>query len=220
MSTPADYWAQAQIDPSYQATKGGLAKSLISQILNYGDSSALDPAEAALYGVTPDQTSAASANPYSTIAQLKQQLSGDQYGITNSVNSRGLENSGAYTAAQQHENQQGAQRNYNALTALQTAIGGIDTQNTNALTTAYGNIATNAANTPAVPTPDVAAANTPAPSAPLTAAGYDPNPSATANLPPISTITPANAAGDPRTGTSLYVPIVKQKTPKISLGHV
>jgi hypothetical protein len=215
MSTPADYWAQAQIDPSYQATKGGLTKSLIQQILGYGDSSALAPEEASLYGITPNQTAAADQNPYSTVHQLAQQLSSNQYGIGNAANSRGLSDSGALVAAQGHENQQGAQRSYNALQALQQQISGIDAKNTQGLTDAYGAIATNAANTPTVPTvdPNQAANN---------AAAFQ----AGSQVPqPIQNIGPSNFTGDARTGTSLYAPITAPKppkplTPKISLGHV
>jgi hypothetical protein len=117
-------------------------------------------------------------------------------------------------AGQQHENQQGAQRNYNALTALQTAIGGIDTQNTNALTDAYGTIATNAANTP-----------TPAP-APLPTVAADSSPGS----PGIPTVTATGAQtlpgyqiqGPQNVGTGGMVPIKPPKLakPKISLGHV
>jgi hypothetical protein len=208
MSTPADYWAQAQIDPSYQATKGGLTKSLIQQILGYGDSSALAPEEASLYGITPNQTAAADQNPYSTVQQLAQQLSSNQYGIGNAANSRGLSDSGALVASQQHENQQGAQRNYNALQALQTQISGIDAKNTQGLSDAYGVIATNAANTP-TPFPVVPDTSTPASPAlsPVT-----PTNSFNYGLPPAA---PINYA--PQNGA---ITVPKPLKPKISLGHV
>lgn len=157
----ADYWATAQLDPSYLAQHGSNTKSLIQAILGYGSSAALSPELAAQYGIQPGQVSAADQNPYSTTKQLAQQLSGDQYGITNNANAHGALYSGAHAAAQQHELQNAGQRNYTAQQALASQISGIGQQDTNALTGAYTGIANAALNTPTAPA-------VPAPVAPAT----------------------------------------------------
>ncbi len=147
----ADYWAQAQLDPSYIAQHGGLSNQLKQLILNYGSSGALSTDEATNYQINPGDISGADTNPYSIQANLRQQLSGDQYGITNNANAHGALYSGAHAAMQAHELQNAGQRNYSALQTLQGQIGGIDQQNTNALTGAYGTLAQSALNDPTIP---------------------------------------------------------------------
>ncbi|MBA3841046.1 MAG: hypothetical protein H0X39_00225 [Actinobacteria bacterium] len=206
----ADYWSQAQLDPAYLATHGGLSKSLKDLILNYGSSSALSPEEAARYGIAPGDVAAADQNPYSVQAQLRQQLSGNQYGITNNANAHGALFSGGHAAMQAHELQNSGQRNYNASQALGAAIGGIDQQNTNAITGAYGTLAQNALNDPAIPVAaPVAAALAPA-AAPVAA----PGPTSTFSYGPQGATPvvygPQNQPGAPT--------IKKPKLPKLSTG--
>lgn len=148
MATPADYWAQAQLDPSYLAQHGSNAAALKALILGYGSTSALSPQLAGQYGINPGDVSAADQNPYSVQSQLAKQLSGDQYGITNTAQSHGALFSGAHAAAQAHELQDAGQRNYNAQQTLAQQIAGIQGNDTNALTGAYGTLTTNALNTP------------------------------------------------------------------------
>lgn len=159
---PNAIYAQAQLDPSYIAAHTGLSAQLKNLLLGYGDASALSPQEASAYGIQPGDISAANQNPYSTLSQLKQQLAGDMTGIQNTANSHGALFSGANAAATAHEQQAAGQRSYNALQALQGAIGGIDTQNTNALTSAYGTLTQNALNDPTIPAPAAAPAAAPA----------------------------------------------------------
>lgn len=149
---PNAIWAQASLDPSYLAQHGSNAAALKALILGYGSSSALSPQLATQYGINPGDVSAADQNPYSVQSQLAKQLSGDQYGITNTAQSHGALFSGAHAAAQAGELQAGAQRNYNAQQTLAQQIAGIQGNDVNALTGAYGTLTTNALNTP-VPAP-------------------------------------------------------------------
>jgi hypothetical protein len=155
----ADYWSQAQLDPAYIAAHGGYAAQLKQLLLGYGDSNALSPEVEKQYGIQPGDISAANTNPYSTMANLSQQLSGDRYGITNNAVAHGAEFSGAHAAQQAHETQNAGQRSYNALQALQQQIAGIGQQDTAALTGAYQNISNAALNAPPPPVDPAVQAN-------------------------------------------------------------
>lgn len=155
---PTAIYAQAQLDPTYIATHAGLSDALKRLVLNYGASNVLSPGEAAQYGIQPGDVSAANSNPYSTLAQLLAGTQANQTNIQNTANSRGLLNSGVNAAATGHEQQQAGQRQYNAYQQLMGQVAGIDTQNTNALTGAYGTLTQNALNAPPAPVPTPAAA--------------------------------------------------------------
>lgn len=161
----ADYWSQAQLDPAYLAAHGQNRQSIIQAILGYGSSGALSPQLAQQYGIGSGDIGAADANPYSVQKQLAQQLSGDQYGITNTAQGHGALFSGANVAAQAHELGNAGQRNYNAQQALAQQLAGIGAQDTSSLTNAYGQIANQALNTPVAP-PAVPDAVAPAAQAP------------------------------------------------------
>lgn len=205
----ADYWSQAQIDPAYLAAHGSNKQALIQAILGYGSTNALSPDVAAQYGIQPTDISAANQNPYSVQAQLAKQLSGDQYAIGNTAQAHGATFSGANAAAQAHEQQNAAQRNYNAQQQLASQISGIQGNDTSALTNAYGSIATNALNTP---TPAVAPAPNLTPPQPTPGQTYLPGGGVTG--PPA----PAASAG-PRE----FIPPVKVKAPplpKLATGYL
>jgi hypothetical protein len=155
------------IDPSdpYFLQHGALAKQLQALINQYGDSSALTPQYQQEFGLGAGDVSGATGNPYSTLAQLKQQLEGDQTGIQNTANSHGALFSGANAAATQHEIQAAGQRNYNAQQALQQQLSGLQTTDLGNLTDATGRAAQAALNDQTlapVPAPAPAAPAAPA----------------------------------------------------------
>lgn len=213
----ADYWSQAQTDPAYIAAHGGNRQSLVNLMTGYGDASqlfarppGLDPATgqpyktlAEQYGIGQNDVSAAAGNPYSTQAQLAQQLSGDRYGITNTAAAHGAEFSGANVAAQAHENQNAGQRNFNAQQALTQQIAGITGNDLTSLTGAYNTITTNQLNTPVAPVaPQLPAPNMIPP---------QPDPGQT-YLPGGGVTGPAAPAASP--GPREYIPPAPIKPPK------
>lgn len=150
---PAAIWAQAQLDPSYIAAHGANTQALKAAILGYGDTSALSPALAAQYGIAPGDISAANSNPYSVTAQLRNQLAGDNTNIQRTANAHGALFSGANAAQTANEQQASGQRSYNALQTLQGQIAGIGSNDTTALTGAYGNLTAQALADQTVPAP-------------------------------------------------------------------
>lgn len=150
---PAAIWAQAQLDPSYIAAHGANTQALKAAILGYGDTSALSPALAAQYGIAPGDISAANSNPYSVVAQLRNQLAGDNTSIQRTANAHGALFSGANAAQTANEQQAGGQRSYNALETLQNQIAGIGNSDTTALTGAYGNLTAQALADQTIPAP-------------------------------------------------------------------
>lgn len=203
--------AQAALDPSYLAAKGGNTAALKRLILGYGDSSALSPQEAALYGIQPGDVSAANGNQFGTVQQLQQQLAGDQAGITNTANAHGQGLfSGALAASMGHEQQAAGQRSYNAYQALQGQIAGIDQNNTNSLTGAYTNLANQALadqTIPAAPVAPVAPVAAPIPGTTPDTANTNVNPGG------FNPLAPQN------TGKSTGLTIKPPKPPKLATGY-
>jgi hypothetical protein len=153
------------IDPSdpYNLQHAALAKQLQALINQYGDSSALTPQYQQEFGLGAGDVSTASGNPYSTLAQLRQQLTTNQGNIQNTANAHGALISGANAAATQHEIQNAGLRNYNAAQALGAQLGGLQMTDLSNLTDATGRAAAAAAANQAL-APAPAAAPTPAPS--------------------------------------------------------
>lgn len=202
--------AQAALDPTYLAQHGGNTAALKRLILGYGDSSALSPEEAALYGIQPEDVAAANGNQYGTVQQLQQQLAGDNHSITQNAAGRGLEFSGVNAAAHGHEADQAGQRSYNALQALQGQIAGIDQSNTNSLTGAYTNLANQALadqTIPAAPVAPVAPVAAPIPGTTPDTANTNVNPGG------FNPLAPQN------TGKSTGLTIKPPKPPKLATGY-
>jgi hypothetical protein len=136
------------IDPSdpYFLQHGALAKQLQALINQYGDSFALTPQYQQEFGLGAGDVSTATGNPYSTLAQLRQQLTTNQGQIQNTANSHGALYSGANAAATQHEIQAAGQRNYNAQQQLQAQLSGLQTTDLGNLTDATARAAAAALN--------------------------------------------------------------------------
>lgn len=133
-----DWAAYLKSDPGYAAAIANLQGQESNLLTQYG---AVPTGVQQIGGgdVGADIANAARNNPYSTLAMLQKQLTGNLHQDTNEANSHGVLFSGVNLNNQRNEYAADQQRQYGALQSLQQALLGLSGQQTQAQSQAYQN---------------------------------------------------------------------------------
>lgn len=136
-SGPQDFGAYLKTDPGYAALLASLKGQQANLVTQFGDASGVSGIDGSPLGADVQQ--AASANPYSWLAQDRKATGQHVGSINNSANAHGLLYSGANAQGQVNEYAADQQRQYAARAALRDALGGLGSQQAQGLSGAYTN---------------------------------------------------------------------------------
>lgn len=146
-AAPINWAAVLALDPGYTAAQAAAQGNIKNALINFGagslDPGTLNALSAAGFNVDPGTLTAAQENPYSTIAQLQNNLNQNLHSNADTNNAHGTLFSGATAQGAENANAAHNQNLYNATQNLLSQIGVQTGNESNALTTAEGNILSN-----------------------------------------------------------------------------
>lgn len=125
-AAPQNFGSYLQTDPGYAALLASLKGQQAGLVTQFGDASGLTGIDGSPIG--GDVQQAASANPFSWLAQDRKATGQHVGSINNAANAHGLLYSGANAQGQVNEYGADQQRQYAARSALQNALGGLGAQ--------------------------------------------------------------------------------------------
>jgi hypothetical protein len=134
-----DWAAYLAADPGYAATLANLQSQEANLLTQYGAVPTGVTQIGSSDAVSGDIANAAKNNPYSTLSTLANQLKGNIHSANDSANAHGVLMSGINLRNQKNEYAADQQRQYSALSALQSALLGLGGQQSQALEQARQN---------------------------------------------------------------------------------